>query len=1008
MFRYKPDRPVPFVDLRGEMADFGRPLPLAPAGGGWLERTERLPIGTYAYKLRLGDGTWVLDPENARTRAWDGVRNSLLVVGGADEPLLHAPALPWLCLEDDGRLAVRAGLRRGAARAMRVRWDEGGETRETQMIERAAEDEHVLFEALLPVSARAVEYLFVLDDGRAIGAAGGAAQAFRVALRSLRRATPEWWKDAVVYTVLVDRFRRAGSSGTWAAPVVGGGEDARAGGDLDGVIEGLDHLERLGVTALHLTPIALAPSAHRYDAIDPRVVDPLLGGEDALVRLLDAAHRRGMRVLLDVTVTHVDRDFFAFRDVRERGEASPYWRWFDVWRWPFTETYDPGYAHYQKGRWQEPMLRTDEPEVADYLAGTFEHWTKLGADGFRVDAAADVPPALLARIGAAVRAIREDAVVFGEVIPEHLHRYLAHGLDAATDFAVQEALYDLLLRGRGARRASAVQARRRFARGTPAYCAIGFVGTHDQHRFGTLSCDARKTRLAHLLVLTRPEIPAIYQGDEVGLRADGGGRDFEGVWPDRMPMVWAEHAWDRETLELIRSAVQLRRERVALRRGDDVALPPPDDSTLAFRRIAGEEIVDVLLHAGDGEVVCDLPRGAPSHATVDLAVGEVELDRDERTVRLGPWSGAVILRSTPPAIASAWSSIVDRTSSVAREAFADGRIEVPALPSRLYVTVTEACNLRCAHCITLAPERTRGGRARELRPWVLAALREAFAAASYFGFSHGGESLVSAALFDALGAIQRARAGRPGRTDVHLLTNGMLLDAETTLRLAGAGVTSLAVSLDGATAATNDRVRLGGRFDTIVRNVRSAVELRSTRRLDLRVGVSVVAGRFNAGELPQFAALARDLGIDWLKIEETFPATPFARHELIRPDDARLLDATRALRESLAGSGVVLVDHLAPPSGCTAIGSPELRAFRDADDFANRATFEPCRMPWEQACVDPDGTVHPIDYHHPALGSLSEAPLLDLWNGPVARRFRADTVARMSPEARERCVGARR
>jgi glycosidase len=295
----------------------------------------------------------------------------------------------------------------------------------------AEEDEHLFFEAHLPASARALDYAFVLDDGRCVGREGGAGQAFRVEPRALAAPPPAWWRDAVLYTIFVDRFRRGG----WPDDLGARPERARAGGDLEGVVEAIDHLVDLGVTALHLTPIVVAPSAHRYDSIDPRAVDPALGGEPALRRLLDEAQRIGLKVLLDLGLKMVHRDFAPFQDVRRRGPDSPYWRWFHARRWPFTEGLDPGYEHYQKGAWEEPLLDTGHEEVIEHLAASAARWAALGADGLRIDAAADLPLAAIRAVARAVRAARPGAALFGEVIPGNVHRWTGGLLDAATDSA---------------------------------------------------------------------------------------------------------------------------------------------------------------------------------------------------------------------------------------------------------------------------------------------------------------------------------------------------------------------------------------------------------------------------------------------------------------------------------------------------------------------------------------------------------------------------------------------
>ena len=102
------------------------------------------------------------------------------------------------------------------------------------------------------------------------------------------------------------------------------------GGDLLGIVEHLDYLEDLGVTALYLTPVFQSASNHRYHAYDYLAVDPLLGGDEALRALLDAAHGRGMRVILDGVFNHSGRGFWPFHHVLENGAASPYRNWFQL------------------------------------------------------------------------------------------------------------------------------------------------------------------------------------------------------------------------------------------------------------------------------------------------------------------------------------------------------------------------------------------------------------------------------------------------------------------------------------------------------------------------------------------------------------------------------------------------------------------------------------------------------------------------------------------------------
>ena len=200
---------------------------------------------------------------------------------------------------------------------------------------------------------------------------------------------PNWVQDAVFYQIFPDRFARservAKPSGLepWADPPTVHGYK---GGDLLGVVEHLDHLEALGVTAIYLNPVFQSATNHRYHTHDYHRVDPMLGGDSALRELLDAAHARGMRVVLDGVFNHASRGFLQFSDILENGEQSPYLDWFRVHRFPLN-AYGGGEPNYDA--WWKlpalPKLNTATPAVREFLWGVGERWLEFGADGWRLD-----------------------------------------------------------------------------------------------------------------------------------------------------------------------------------------------------------------------------------------------------------------------------------------------------------------------------------------------------------------------------------------------------------------------------------------------------------------------------------------------------------------------------------------------------------------------------------------------------------------------------------------------
>ena len=144
--------------------------------------------------------------------------------------------------------------------------------------------------------------------------------------------TPSWVSDAIFYQIFPDRFAKSKSlpkAGLnlepWDTPPTAYGFK---GGDLRGVTEHLDYLQDLGITAIYFTPVFASASNHRYHTYDYYNVDPLLGGNDALRELLDKAHKKNIRVVLDGVFNHASRGFWQFHQTLENGAASPYVDWF--------------------------------------------------------------------------------------------------------------------------------------------------------------------------------------------------------------------------------------------------------------------------------------------------------------------------------------------------------------------------------------------------------------------------------------------------------------------------------------------------------------------------------------------------------------------------------------------------------------------------------------------------------------------------------------------------------
>lgn len=273
-----------------------------------------------------------------------------------------------------------------------------------------------------------------------------------------------------------------------------------------------------------------------------------------------------------------------------------------------------------------------------------------------------------------------------------------------------------------------------------------------------------------------------------------------------------------------------------------------------------------------------------------------------------------------------------------------------------------------------------------MTPAVLDALRDDLAFGEYFAFVHGGESLTAPAFWDVLDAVREARGAEP--YDAHLLTNGLMLSVATAERLVAAGLRSVSVSLDGASAETNDGIRLGGAFEDVTRQVAEIVAWRFRENVDLRVGLSFVVLAQNVAELGAFVDLAASLGVDWVKFEEGVPATDFAKRSLVSCTAQETRLSIDAATKRGTEKGLVMVDHTFDRRSFRCRLDDEERAFLAADEFANRGAIHPCRAAWDTVFVEPNGDVRMTDFFGPMLGNVTESPLVALWSGPEAAACR--------------------
>ncbi len=328
-------------------------------------------------------------------------------------------------------------------------------------------------------------------------------------------ASPSWAAEAIWWQVYPLGFTGAPTAGPTGAP-----PDGPAGGPIGApparhrlrqLERWLDYAADLGCSGLLLGPI-FAALTHGYDTTDHFRIDPRLGDDADFDRLAAAARQRGLPVVLDGVFNHVGRGFVMFTRALADGPDSAAAGWFLPRRNPDGSV---SYGTFE-GHDQLVTLNHDEPAVAGYVTAVMNHWLDRGAAGWRLDAAYAVPPSFWRKVLPAVRARHRAAWFTAEMIHGDYARYAADsGIDSVTQYELWKAIWSSLNDRNFFELAWALDRHDGFL---GALTPLTFVGNHDVTRIASQLSDPRHLGHALAVLFSVGGTPAVYYGDEQGLR----------------------------------------------------------------------------------------------------------------------------------------------------------------------------------------------------------------------------------------------------------------------------------------------------------------------------------------------------------------------------------------------------------------------------------------------------------------------------------------------------------
>lgn len=438
--------------------------------------------------------------------------------------------------------------------------------------------------------------------------------------------TPDWVKHAVFYQIFPDRFVRSQRSRdsflnntnleAWDAPPTLQGYK---GGDLWGVLEELDYIQSLGVNAIYFTPIFQSASNHRYHTHDYYQVDPMLGGNQALRELLDAAHSRNMKIVLDGVFNHSSRGFFFFHDVLENGSNSPWVNWFKIQGWPLAPYDGQLPANYDAwaGIRSLPTFNHDHPDVQEYIMKIAEYWLEFGIDGWRLDVPYEIKtPGFWQEFRQRVKGINPHAYIVGEVWTDASAWLDGTQFDGVLNYLFNEAVLAFAVGDRvvlelvesqsyypyppldAVEYAAKIQNLLELYPWEIQLTQLNVLSSHDTARLMSIANgDQASVELCNLLLFTFPGAPSIYYGDEVGLAG--------GIDPDCRRVFPLKSDWNQKLLNTHKQLISLRQNHPALRIGSYQVLYAQETVYVFARSLENEGLI-IAVNVGNESIIVNV------------------------------------------------------------------------------------------------------------------------------------------------------------------------------------------------------------------------------------------------------------------------------------------------------------------------------------------------------------------------------------------------------------------
>lgn len=416
-----------------------------------------------------------------------------------------------------------------------------------------------------------------------------------------RFKAPEWVKQTIWYQIFPERFANGDRTNDppGARPWASKRPDREDyfGGDLKGVLDHLDYLSDLGISGIYFCPIFKAGTNHKYDTIDYFEIDPDFGDKALFRKLVEEAHKRGIRIMLDAVFNHIGAYSPQWQDVILHGEKSRYKDWFHIHSFPvdfqMTDvsetasgiTYDTFSFNPQM-----PKLNTANPEVQDYLIRIASYWIEeFDIDAWRLDVANEVDHQFWKKFRRHIDAVKPDFYLLGEIWHSSQKWLEGDEFHAVMNYAftdnIKEFFADKKISAK--KMISGMNHQQMLYRDQTNEVAFNLLDSHDTARILTrCQGDKELARAVLAFMFLQKGTPCIFYGTEIGM-AGGDDPDCRGC------MIWDKEKQDMEMLAFMKKLIALRKKYSKhIAYGTAEWLQAGDENVLAFqKKFQGETLI---------------------------------------------------------------------------------------------------------------------------------------------------------------------------------------------------------------------------------------------------------------------------------------------------------------------------------------------------------------------------------------------------------------------------------